>query len=160
MQNVCYSFVTLRRFTNVVSRLLLKYEPDIDFVLIAITSSLRDYRLCFRINLELNVDFARISELSLDLNASREPAYFTRYYYQQPGQEASFFLISNKGTEGYLIPEMKSTDYFILVKNLIDEEDLDIFTDGLNRLPDVVVAVQVDPSRLKSKENLIFYTNE
>lgn len=78
----------------------------------------------------------------------------------RPELETIFFLISNKGTEGYLIPEMKSTDYFILVKNLFDEEELASFIAGLNRISDIVVAAKVDPMKLKSKENLIFYTDE
>ncbi|PWG82661.1 IPExxxVDY family protein [Pararcticibacter amylolyticus] len=139
-----------------MNRLTLKYEPDLDFVLIAVTSSLKDYLLCFKINRALSIDFVRISELSLELTSSGEPSYFSRYHYRIPETETDFFLLANKGTEGYLIPEMKQTDYFILIKNYLDEEDTDNFMEGLNRIPEIVVAAEVNPGKLKSKENLVF----
>ncbi|TZF82246.1 IPExxxVDY family protein [Pedobacter sp. BS3] len=139
-----------------MNKLILKYEPDFDFILIAVTSSLKDYRLCFKINKQLNIKFHRIDELSLQFAKGAEPVYFTRYYYQPEQSETEFYLLNNKGTEGYLIPEMKTADFFILILNYIDDEDFDTFMNGLAAIPEVVAAVEVDPKKLKSKENLIF----
>lgn len=138
-----------------MNRLTLKYELDLDFVLIAITSSLKDYMLCFKINKRLNTNFFRIDELFLQLKGSN-PVYFSRYLHQNPDADTEFYLLANKGTEGYLIPEMKQVDYFILIKNFIDKDDLNQLIEGINKLPEVVVAAEVDPEKLKSKENLIF----
>jgi len=138
-----------------LNRLTLKYELDLDFVLIAITSSLKDYMLCFKINKRLNVNFFRIEELSLHIKGS-QPVYFSRYLHQITDADTEFYLLANKGNEGYLIPEMKKVDYFILIKNFIDKEDLNHLIEGINKLPEVVVAAEVDPEKLKSKENLIF----
>jgi len=112
--------------------------------------------LCFKINKQLSIGFVRITELPLQLSASGETVYFSRYHYQIPETETDFFLLANKGTEGYLIPEMKRVDYFILIKNYLDEEDMESFLDGINKIPEVVVAAEVNPEKLKSKENLIF----
>lgn len=141
--------------TIILNRFTLKYELDLDFVLIAITSSLKDYRLAFKINRHISKDFARIEDLSVPL-ASSGHSFFSRYIYQIPESETDLFLLANKGTEGYLIPEMKNVDYFILIKNFIDQEDIDQLISGLNAIPEVVVAAEVDPGKLKSKENLIF----
>ena len=139
-----------------MNKLVLKYELDLDFVLIALTVPLKDYRLCFIINKQLNVEFYRIEELSLQHNSSTAISYFSRYYYQYAQSETDFYLIANKGTDGFLIPEMKTVDYFIIIKNYLDEEDLSNFVTGLNKIPEVQVAIEVDPKKLKSKENLIF----
>ena len=139
-----------------MNKLILKYELDLDFVLIAITASLKDYRLCFNINKRLNLEFYRIDELCLQLNSHSSASYFSRYFYQSAQTEAEFYLLQNKGTEGYLIPEMKTVDYFILIKNYIDQEDLDNLISKINKITEVQVAVEVDPKKLKSKENLIF----
>ncbi len=146
----------LRAVYCILNRLTLKYEPDLDFVLIAITSPLKDYLLCFKINRQLTIDFVRISELPLQLTSAGEPVYFSRYHYRIPETETDFFLLANKGTEGYLIPEMKKVDYFILIRNFLDEEETEGLLTGLNRIPEVVVAAEVNPVKLKSKENLIF----
>ena len=65
-------------------------------------------------------------------------------------------MISNKGTEGYLIPEMNKTDYLLMIKNYIDENELEELVTGLNRVPEIVAAVKVDPKKIKSRENLLF----
>ena len=138
-----------------MNRLTLKYELDLDFVLIAITSSWKDYMLCFKINKQLNINFVRIEELSLHTRGDQK-VYFSRYLYQVDDMETEYYLLANKGTEGYLIPEMKSVDYFILIKNFIDKDDLSYLLEGINKLQGVVVAAELNPGRLKSKENLIF----
>jgi len=111
--------------------------------------------LCYKINKQLNTNFSRIDELGLTFK-SDSPSFFSRYFHQTPNSDTEFYFLANKGTEGYLIPEMKKVDYFILIKNFIDQDDLNFILEGLNKLPEVVVAAEVDPEKLKSKENLIF----
>jgi hypothetical protein len=138
-----------------LNRTTLKYELDLDFVLIAITAPLKDYRLCFNINRELHVDLSRIEDHEIFFNNSDKPFYFSRYSYIQPHTETVFTLLANKGSEGFLIPEMKTVDFFLLIHNYIDPEELKAVISGLNRIGEVLVAAEVSPRKLKSKENLI-----
>jgi hypothetical protein len=137
-----------------LNRLTLKYELDLDFVLIAITSQLKDYMLCFKLNRQLNINFYKIDELIIETNSSE--VFFSRYQYQLPELETDVYLLANKGDQGYLIPEMKKVDYFILIRNYISQEEVEQFIDRINKLPEVLAAIEVDPRKLKSKENLIF----
>jgi hypothetical protein len=73
-----------------------------------------------------------------------------------PESETELYILANKGTEGFLVPEMKKVDFFLLIQNYIDSEDLKRIIYGLNKIPEVLVAAEVDPKKLKSKENLIF----
>lgn len=139
-----------------MNKTTLKFELDLDFVLVAITAPLRDYRLCFKLNKELNIDFSRIEDLELSFSEEEEPTYFSCYLYQQSQTETEFFLLSNKGTDGFLVPEMKQTDFFILIRNYLDKKDLKEMIAAINRIPEVLVAAELDPKKLKSKENLIF----
>lgn len=139
-----------------MSKLTLKYEPDLDFVLVAITAPLKDYRFCYKLNKQLNFQFYRLEELSLQNYSDEYQIYFTRYHYHLSQSETDFYLLVNKGTEGFLIPEMNKVDFFILIKDYIDNESLEQFITGINKIPEVQVAVEVDPKKLKSKENLIF----
>ncbi|WP_026897579.1 IPExxxVDY family protein [Daejeonella oryzae] len=139
-----------------MNKTTLKYELDLDFVLLAITAPLKDYRLCFKINKQLNFDLSRKDELELFFSASEVPVYYSRYLYHQAHTDTEFHLIANKGTGGFLIPEMKTVDFFLLIRNYIDEEELRALISSLNKIPEILVAVEVDPKKLKSKENLIF----
>jgi hypothetical protein len=133
----------------------LKLELDFNFVLIAITSPLKDYMLCYNINKWVATDFRKIDDLALSFKGVA-PNYFSIYLHQLIDSECEFFLISNKGTNGFLIPEMKETDYFVLIKGFIDDEDLNFFLERLKIIKDIQVAVEINPERLKSKENLLF----
>jgi hypothetical protein len=152
------SFVLLQQIkVNInLNKKVLKFEIDLDFVLIAITSSLKDYRLCFLVNRALNFNFTKNDDLELDLLNGSDKAFFSLYKYYIEESETDFLFISNKGTEGYLIPEMNKTDYLLMIKNYIDENELENMITGLNRIPEIVAAVKVDPKKIKSRENLLF----
>jgi hypothetical protein len=139
-----------------LSRKFLKFEIDLDFVLIAVTTSLKDYRICYLINKCLNFNFTKGDDLAVDIHFIAGPVYFSLYHYTWENSETDFFFIANKGTDGYLIPEMKSADYFLMIKNYIDDTDLERVISDLNRIPEIVAAVKIDPKKVKSRENLLF----
>jgi hypothetical protein len=139
-----------------LNRKYLKFEIDLDFVLIAITSSLKDYIICYLINMSLNFNFVRTNDLAVDIYRGAAPVYFSLFEYNWEASETDFYFIANKGSDGYLIPEMKKADYFLMIKNYIDENDLDNLVSALNRIPEIVAAVKIDPKKIKSRENLLF----
>ncbi|MGZ3871448.1 MAG: IPExxxVDY family protein [Mucilaginibacter sp.] len=140
----------------ILNRKFLKFEIDLDFVLIAITTSLKDYRVCYLINKSLNFNFVKIPDLNVDINNISHPVFFSIYNYHWEATETDFYFIANKGSDGYLIPEMRKADYFLLIRNYIDENDLDNLVSALNKIPEIVAAVKIDPKKIKSRENLLF----
>jgi len=139
-----------------LNRKTLKFEIDLDFVLIAITTSLRDYRICHHINKRLNFDFIKSPDLEVDIIRGAGPVLFSLYKYHWEASETDFYFIANKGSDGYLIPEMRKADYFIMIKNYIDDTDLDKMITDLNKIQEIVAAVKIDPKKIKSRENLLF----
>ena len=140
----------------ILNRKILKFEIDLDFVLIAVTTSLKDYRICYLINKYLNFGFVKNADLAVDINKGAEPVYFSKYTYNWEASDTDFYFIANKGSDGYLVPEMRKTDYFLLIKNYIDEEELDSLISALNKVPEIVTAAKIDPKKVKSRENLLF----
>jgi hypothetical protein len=139
-----------------LNRKFLKFEIDLDFVLIAVTTSLKDYRICYLINKYLNFNFVKSDDLAVDIHPGAPAVYFSLYEYNWEASETDFFFIGNKGSDGYLIPEMKKADYFLMIKNYIDDNDLDNLVSALNKIPEVVAAVKIDQKKIKSRENLLF----
>jgi hypothetical protein len=83
--------------------------------------------------------------------------HFNIFRYHNPTFEFEFYLLSNRSVEGAaLIPEISSFDYFLLVKHYIDDEDLDALLENIKSIPEVLLVKEIDPTILKSKENLIF----
>lgn len=140
----------------ILNRKFLKFEIDLDFVLIAVTTSLKDYRICYLINKFLTFNLVKIPDLSVDIFPGPVPGLFSIYHFRWETTETDFYFIANKGSEGYLIPEMRKADYFLLIKNYIDEIDLDNLVSSLNKIPEIVAAVKIDAKKIKSRENLLF----
>lgn len=138
-----------------MNKKFLKLELDFDFILLSITSQLRDYRLCYQINKILNFDFKKIEDLEINYAGEHEK-YHSCYIHFIEDVSAKYYLISNKGTDGYLIPELKGTDFFVIIKDFIDDEDLDFFLKQIKKIDDIQAIVELDPKKLKSRENLIF----
>ncbi len=93
-------------------------------------------------------------ELWLDKN---ESYYFGKYFYEDQHTETDYYILNNKGIEGgILVPEMKVTDFFLLIKNAIDEELIAWQVARINEIREIVVASEINPHKLKSKENLLF----
>jgi hypothetical protein len=140
----------------ILNRKILKFEIDLDFVLIAVTTSLKDYRICFLINKYLHFNFIKTADLAVDINQSPEPVYFSKYTDHWEAGGTDFYFIANKGSDGYLVPEMNKADYFLMIKNYIGGDDLDTLLSGLNKIPEIMAAVKIDPKKIKSRENLLF----
>lgn len=140
----------------ILNRKVLKFEIDLDFVLIAVTTSLKDYRICYHINKCLNFNFNRVDDLRLETNVNGSPLLFSLYHFSWESTETDFYFIGNKGSDGYLVPEMREADYFIMIKNYIDDDDLEHVLSCLNKIPEIVAAVKIDPKKIKSRENLLF----
>jgi len=138
-----------------LNKTYLKLSLDLDFVLIAITASLKDYTLCHKINKYLEFDFEKVDDHEVYYNIDEAPLAFSRYHFFVEEGEMDYFLVSNRNSEGFLIPEMNKVDFFIIIQQFIAKEDLDFILGRLNKLTDIQVAAQINPLKLKSKENLV-----
>ncbi|RKD12511.1 hypothetical protein BCY91_11785 [Pelobium manganitolerans] len=134
---------------------LLEVGLDFDFKLLAITAQLRDYRLCHIINKYTESDFEKSDDLVISFK-NTGTKYYSCYTYFPDNVECYFTLLSNRGTDGLLIPEMKEIDFFIIIKEFIDDEDFDLFFAQLKQIPEIQAVAELNPNKLKSKENLIF----
>lgn len=138
-----------------MNKTYLKLSLDLDFVLIAITASLKDYVLCHKINTNLNFEFYKIDDHEVYFNTDEPPISFSKYYHFVEEGEREYFLVSNRNSEGFLVPEMNKVDFFMIIHQFIDKEDLNFILSNLNKMPDIQVAAQIDVKKLKSKENLV-----
>jgi len=157
----------------------LDFDLELDFVLVGISSSLRDYRLCHFISKNTGLAFKRGKEDYLDhkgyvkekdrdemdyhiiFEKTKQKGtlthYFTIYRYCDSNFEFEFYLLNNRSSEGgLLVPELPNFDYFLIIKHYIDPEDLKALMDEVKAINEVMFTKELDPTSLKSKENLIF----
>ncbi|WP_285060515.1 IPExxxVDY family protein [Pedobacter ginsengisoli] len=138
-----------------MNKTYLKLSLDLDFVLIAITASMKDYMLCHKINTSLNFNFEKVEDHEVYFNIDEEPLTFSKYFFFVEQGEIEYYILNNRNAEGFLIPEMNKVDFFMIIHQYIDNEDLNFILTGLNKLSDIQVAAQINPAKLKSNQNLI-----
>ncbi len=139
-----------------MSKKILRVEYDFDFTLIGISSSVRDYRLCWYINKHLPLRFHRDADLTIYSEIGIE-SYHSCFKYTLENIETDLYLLSNKSGTEYIIPESKESDFFIVSTEALNSEEEKAIVNGLNKIEVVQAAFMLDANSFKSKENLLFF---
>jgi hypothetical protein len=132
----------------------LDYEESYDFLLMAIFTGSRHYKLCYEINNVLEIGFERIADFEnhVDKKASRGAFPLFRYY---STDEEEYFIIGNKGTIAIFIPEYKQVDFFLMIRNPSRYTTSQIIINKLKQLKQVSSIIEVDPKKVKSADNFL-----
>jgi hypothetical protein len=150
---------------------------EINYQLLAIHSSLEDYRLAYFINQKLPINLSS-NKNEIHINIKEGETKFSRFYYYDKEKEISWNLIQNKNeviqqkkdksqnlfsnlnmevsTKVFLLPEFKKVDYFLKIENTEEVMDIKEIQLLLNTIENISTAYSVDTYKIKSKNNLIF----
>lgn len=126
-----------------------------DFILIGIVCQYKDYRLCHYLNHVLDIHLKRENDYEI-IQAKRKQKLVFSFYKAEKNEGEKYYLFANKTIGGMLIPEQKSMDYFLMIKeyeNLVNEEAV---LASVKSIPAVLGAYITDFTTLRSRENLIF----
>tara|TARA_B100000809_G_C15138934_1_gene532012 strand:+ start:3930 stop:4343 length:414 start_codon:yes stop_codon:yes gene_type:complete len=137
-----------------MSKMVLTIEEDYDFSLIGISCHAKDYRLCWELNKVLNIDLIRTTDF--EISKKSEAISFSFYEFIDETNYLEYFLISNRAKNGFLIPEQKKVDFFLMVRGNILESLTKEIIGKINSLSLVLTSFNIDPNQLKSKQNLLF----
>ena len=150
---------------------------EIDYHLIAIHTSLEDYRLAYFINQKLSINLNK-NENEIQINIKEGETKFSRFYYYDTEKTISWNLIQNKNeviqqkneneqnlfsninvevsTKVYLLPEFKKVDYFLKIENTEETMNLLETQTLLNTIDSISAVYVVETDKIKAKNNLIF----
>jgi hypothetical protein len=135
---------------------MLEEDLSFNFFLIGISSHYHDYRLCWAINKSLDFDLERTdNEIIVHERNNHQLLAFPTFSFICPESDVMFELISNRNTEGFLIPEMKQADYFLKFDDYYSESIPELLQ-KLKSISMVNMAFQIDPENLRSKYNFIY----
>ncbi|SCY57537.1 IPExxxVDY family protein [Flavobacterium caeni] len=160
-----------------VHKLHLDEFDEVDYDLIAIHSSLEDYRLAYFINQKLSVSLCKSKE-EIGITVKEGEASFQKFTFDDQTNDILWSLVPNKNeisvarkntrpnlfvdapediaTKVYLLPELKKVDYFLKLENnnnTLNMEDMVRDIKSINRISTVYAVI---PEKIKSKNNLIF----
>jgi hypothetical protein len=160
-----------------IHKLDLGEFDEIDYNLIAIHTSLEDFRLAYFINQKLPINLSKSKE-EVQINIKEGETNFSRFYYYDLENAISWNLIQNKNevsqhnkdtlqnlfsnvameisTKVFLLPEFKKADFFLKIENTDDALDVSKIKTILNTIDNISAVYTVDTNQIKSKNNLIF----
>lgn len=136
-----------------MTKYVLDDTESYDFILLGICSHAKDYKLCWSLNNSFNFKLEK-EESDLEVIVGKEKHAFSQYHFSDDESHATYSLLANKTNTGYLVPEQKQTDYFLMVRDSFDDNPDDMLTQ-LRSLDVVLTAFNVDVDSLKSKSNLL-----
>ena len=137
----------------------LVIEHTFDFELLGLVSPLKDYKLAWLINKTLDLNLVRKKDLELEFISSMK-LEISNYFLKMPF--GFIQLLKNKALNStqqlaYLIPELKSMDYFLIIQDQTQQINSQTFVTHLSENPLIQSVIKIDVSKLKSKENLLTY---
>jgi len=160
-----------------IHKLDLDEFDEIDYFLIAIHTSLEDYRLAYLINQKLSINLGK-SKNEVQITIKEGETNFSRFYYYDKEKTISWNLMQNKNeviqqskdnnqnlfsntmleisTKVYLLPEFKKVNYFLKIENVPEEMNITEIQSLLNTIDKISTVYTVDTNQIKSKNNLIF----
>jgi hypothetical protein len=160
-----------------VLKLHLDDFNEVNYNLIAIHTSLEDYRLAFLINQQLPILLHK-NKKPLEILSKNGEVFFSKFSYIDTLKDIDWHLIQNKNeivnskkntdqnlffnkeietvSKVFLISEYKNVDFFLKIENSQNEIDFNFVINKINKINNISTVYNVDPTTLKSKNNLIF----
>ncbi len=132
------------------TRFILECDEEIDFVVLAINSNKKAYKLCWNINKSLQLSF----EKKKDYNIKK--GFWFASYTAICDDGVKYNLLANQSKKGYLIPNQKSINFFLLIKNDFWEKEKIEFINKLRKVKDVLFVSELDLSLIKHIDRFIF----
>ncbi|GAB2761903.1 IPExxxVDY family protein [Salinimicrobium soli] len=157
-------------------KLVLDEVFEQPFKLIAIHSSVEEFRLAFQLNKYLDLRLSR-SRQDIDFQMEDLKVLFALYEFEDLQKYCRYFLVSNvsKGELAsnasqnsffgyeepafkklYLMPEFKQVDFFLKIEEESEMLSEKVLLKKIKEIPQVSTAYSIDFHQIKSKENLIF----
>ncbi|WP_029033083.1 IPExxxVDY family protein [Salinimicrobium terrae] len=146
------------------------------YKLLAIHSSVEEYKLAYLLNKHLNLKLARTLR-DIDLHKGKDSIFFPHFIYEDLQKYCTYHLVSNvsrqEGRSGsiedslfledqlaiqksFLLPEFKQVDFLMKIEDELDAVFIKMLTSRIMEIPQVSTAYDIDFHQIKTKENLIF----
>ncbi|NJY61352.1 IPExxxVDY family protein [Salinimicrobium sp. CDJ15-81-2] len=157
-------------------KLVLDEVFEQPYKLIAIHSSVEDFKLAYLLNKHLNLRLARTPK-DIDLHMEAEHVLFAHFIYEDQQKYCTYHLVSNisrreamSGSgedslffgeqlavkKSYLLPEFKQVEFLVKIEDELDAVSEKLLISRILEIQQISTAYAIDFDRIKTKENLIF----
>jgi hypothetical protein len=160
----------------VLHKLHINEFDETDYQLIAIHTTLEDYRLAYFLNQKLPVLLAK-SKNDIAIYHKEAKATIPHFFYEDETAEITWNLVPNQTeieisqensndlfnnqsasitTKIYLLPEFKKVDFLLKIEPSETNKNIQNTIAKLNTIDKITTVYIIDNDQIKSKNNLIF----
>jgi len=126
---------------------VLESINEIDFSVLAINSHIKAYRLCWNLNKTLNIDLEKNEDQKIT-----NRLFFSRYtHITKDGFE--YNVLVNRSKEGYLVPEYKSVNYFLILNT---QKKTNKIIEKVKNIKEVLMVFELDVLENQHLDRFIF----
>ena len=93
----------------------IKNELNTDYKLVGIASSLKEYKLCYHLNLLLQSDFRKLKDLVFEPTDRTRKVQFSVFKGGEETDRNYYIVFSNKNLDEVLLPEISNFDYILQI---------------------------------------------
>jgi len=137
----------------VARKLKLTSGPFYDYTTIGIACHMKDYRFTFFLNDQLGFQMKRMEDLLY--GDGNDSLGYSFYFFRNPEERRSFYLVSNYHEEGRLIPAEKGADFFLIVNDILPASRKKQLISQIQKIPQVLAAYDIPKGKANNLE-LIF----
>jgi hypothetical protein len=137
----------------------LQVIHEYEFDLIGLVAPVKDYKMAWMINRSLGIQLIKTKDYEVEF--INKPRLIISQFILE--KEHGFIqLLKNRAFSTadqalYLVPELKTIDYFLVLQDFTFELNINDYIEELSGNPLIQNVVRLDVSKLKSKENLLTY---
>jgi hypothetical protein len=138
----------------------LVVDYDYDFEVLALISSVKDYKLAWALNKTLQINLSKTEDICLDF-IKEGRLLISNFIFET--EYATFRLLKNRSGEAakgfakpFLLPELKEYDFIIMISGESASMNAEKTMEKLKNLSLVEYVKPIEIETLKSRENLIF----
>ena len=124
---------------------------DYEFVVLAINSHIKGYKLCWNINNQLGLNFEMTNA-----HSTSEGLELTRYSMRNE-KNVKLDILSNRSKKGFLIPSQKSVNYFLVIKDENWNEIKESFLSKLRAINEILLVFELDLEKIKNSNRFIIH---
>ena len=145
---------------------------SVDYEIIAIHTSLEDYRLAYFLNKVLNIKL-RKNNLKIEIKTSEGKSTFNHYFYDDKETDVQWSLVENKTSIAsvktkhkslfddlelsvFLLPEFKKADYLLKIENIDSYFNPEEYIQKIGSVNQIIKSYTINQDKIKTKHNLIF----
>ena len=145
-----------------VQRLLMAEKKitndlDVNYRLIGVAASLKEYKLCYHLNQFLNADFKKLNDLTFPSSDRTRTIQFAVFKSGDEEDRNQFFVFVNKNLGEALLFEAGNFDYLMQIKGECGDEEMTGIVSGIKMFPDVIACTEISLRKIKNKERLIYF---